>query len=158
MPRNRRLLRTGLVLLGLCTARDPLAAQASYEQLQTFSSILNQIRLNYVDSVTYAELVHAAIDGVLESLDPHSRFLSRADGEREAAYEAGQLAGTGIVLEDVDDAPTVQTVLTGSPAAKSGVQPGDRLLTVNDTSVAGLRAQAIQGRLLGEKGSKVRLT
>ncbi|HEY7029106.1 MAG TPA: S41 family peptidase [Gemmatimonadales bacterium] len=158
MPRQRRLLQAGLVLVGLLAAPVPLAAQASYEQLQTFSSIINQIRLNYVDSVTYAELVHAAIDGVLESLDPHSRFLSRADGEREAAYEAGELAGTGIVLEDVDDAPTVQTVILGSPASRAGVQPGDRVLTVNDTSVSGLRAQTIQLRLLGEKGSKVRLS
>jgi carboxyl-terminal processing protease len=145
-------------LLAGLLASPPLWAQASsYEQLQTFSSIINQIRLNYVDSVTYAELVHAAIDGVLESLDPHSRFVSREDGEREMGYESGQLAGTGIVLEDVDGSATVQTVLPGSPAAKSGVMAGDRLLSIDDTSVAGLRAQAIQPRLLGEKGKKVSL-
>ncbi|HTG85182.1 MAG TPA: S41 family peptidase [Gemmatimonadales bacterium] len=148
-----------IVLVVTCSlvAHTPLAGQASYEQLQTFSSIINQIRLNYVDSVTYAELVHAAIDGVLESLDPHSRFVTRADGEREMAYEAGSLAGTGIVLEDVDGSPTVQTVLPGSPAARSGVSAGDRLLSVDDTSVAGLRAQAIQPRLLGEKGKRIKL-
>ena len=146
-----------IVLACSLVARAPLAGQSSYEQLQTFSSIINQIRLNYVDSVTYAELVHAAIDGVLESLDPHSRFVSREDGEREMAYESGRLAGTGIVLEDVDGSATVQTVLPGSPAAKSGVMAGDRLLSIDDTSVAGLRAQAIQPRLLGEKGRRISL-
>jgi carboxyl-terminal processing protease len=155
----RNSIRGVLVAAGCLLSAGPrLAAQASYEQLQTFSSIINQIRLNYVDSVTYAELVHAAIDGVLESLDPHSRFVSRTDGEREMAYESGSLAGTGIVLEDVDGSPTVQTVLPGSPAARSGVLAGDRLLSIDDTSVAGLRAQTIQLRLLGEKGKKVRLT
>ena len=55
--------------------------------------------------MTYAELVHAAIDGVLTSLDPHSRFETLSDDERKKAYEAGTVAGTGIVLEDVDGRP-----------------------------------------------------
>jgi len=64
MHRQSRLVQIAIVVVGLLIGRAPLAAQSSYEQLQTFSSIINQIRLNYVDSVTYAELVHAAIDGV----------------------------------------------------------------------------------------------
>jgi carboxyl-terminal processing protease len=155
------VIRHSVAALLLCVALvgpRPAAAQASsYEQLQTFSSIINQIRINYVDSVAYAELVHAAIDGVLESLDPHSRFVKREDGERELAYEAGQLAGTGVVLDDVDGAATVQTVVPGSPGARAGIQAGDRLLSVDDTSVAGVRADAVEWRLLGEKGRKVRL-
>ena len=108
--------RTGLTIgLWLVFASQPLRAQASYEQLQTFSSLLNQIRTSYVDSVTYGELVHAAIDGVLGSLDPHSRFLRREDGEREEAYEAGMLAGTGIVFDEVDGSLTVVTVCPASP-------------------------------------------
>jgi carboxyl-terminal processing protease len=158
MHRQSRLVQIAIVVVGLLIGRAPLAAQSSYEQLQTFSSIINQIRLNYVDSVTYAELVHAAIDGVLTSLDPHSRFETLSEDERQKAYEAGEVAGTGIVLEDVDDVPTVLTVVSGSPAARAGVQAGDRLLSINDTSVAGLRAETIQLRLLGEKGSKARIT
>ena len=91
MHRQSRLVQIAVVLIGLLVGRAPLAAQSSYEQLQTFSSIINQIRLNYVDSVTYAELVHAAIDGVLASLDPHSRFETLSEDERKKAYEAGKL-------------------------------------------------------------------
>jgi carboxyl-terminal processing protease len=160
-PRRTRasqvLFRAFLLALFGMPAGRRVAAQASYEQLQAFSGVLNQIRLNYVDSVTYAELVHAAVDGVLESLDPHSRFVSRADAEKDGAYAAGQLAGTGIYLEDVDGSATVLTVIPGSPAATVGVLAGDRLLAVNDTSVAGLRSEVIQRRLRGERGKKVRL-
>ena len=100
-----------LMLFVLATGPHPAAAQgASYEQLQTFSSLINQIRLSYVDSVTYAELVHAAIDGVLASLDPHSRFERRVDAEREMAYESGALAGTGLYLDVVDDQVAVLAV------------------------------------------------
>jgi carboxyl-terminal processing protease len=134
-----------------------VAQTSSYEQLQTFSGVLNQIRLNYVDSVSYGELVRAAIDGVLGSLDPHSYFLSRENGMRMLAYEAGQLAGTGLFFNEVEGEMTVQAVLPRSPAARAGVATGDRLLQMNDTTVAGLTAQTLQSRMLGEKGSRIRL-
>lgn len=134
-----------------------VAQGASYEQLQTFSSLLNQIRVSYVDSVTYAELVHAAIDGVLGSLDPHSRFERRADAEREFAYESGTLAGTGVVFDVVEDRLVVLTVIPGSPGAKNGVNAGDWLLSINDTAVAGLSPEEAGRRLLGDKGKRIRL-
>lgn len=153
--------RTAAVLLILALAgagaRPACAQGASYEQLQTFSSLINQIRLSYVDSVTYAELVHAAIDGVLGSLDPHSRFMRRADGARELAYENGALGGSGISFEEVDGRLTVLTVYPGSPGARSGIAAGDRLITINDTAAAGLTASDATLRLFGEKGRKVRL-
>lgn len=150
--------RTRALALLLLAAPLPLAGQgASYEQLQTFSSLLNQIRLNYVDSVTYAILVRAAIDGVLSSLDPHSRFVTRAQGEQEMAYEAGLLAGTGIVLDEADGALVVLSVMPKSPAARSGVAAGDRLVTINDTSSSGLTPHSAMEKLIGQKGRKVRL-
>ena len=156
MPVLRRAARLGALLLAL--AGTPAAAQGtSYEQLQTFSSLLNQIRSSYVDSVAYGELVQAAIAGVLESLDPHSRFVSRAAAEREMAYEGGNLAGAGIVLDEVEYGLTVLSVYPRSGAARAGVSAGDRLIAVNDTSVFGLTASEAMGRLIGEKGKKVRL-
>lgn len=152
-PRGRA--RGFTLLLLLCAG--PLHAQGSYEQMQTFSALMNQIRTSYVDSVTYQRLILAAIDGVLGSLDPHSRFLSRADAEREMAYQLGSLAGTGIVLDDVDGGLSVLTVVARGPGAKAGVSAGDRLLTVNDTSMGGLSSYDVSRRLTGEKGQKVRL-
>jgi carboxyl-terminal processing protease len=154
----RRFRSIALLLLAVALLPQRAAAQgASYEQLQTFSSLLNQIRLSYVDSVTYAELVHAAIDGVLSSLDPHSRFERRVDAERELAYDAGTLAGTGIYLDVADDAIVVLAVQPGSPGARAGIGAGDRLLSINDTAVAGLTVSEAGGRLTGDKGKKLRL-
>lgn len=157
-PGGRTATRLLVGVSALLMLASPLAGQgASYEQLQTFSSLLNQVRQSYVDSVTYVELVHAAIDGVLGALDPHSRFLRVTDAERELAYEAGTLGGTGVILDEVDDRLTVLAVLPRSPAAKAGVSAGDRLLTINDTAAAGLTITEASRKLLGEKGSKVRL-
>jgi len=148
-----------LCTMGSLATAAPLRGQASpYEQLQTFSTVMNYIRLNYVDSVTYAGLVSAAIDGMLHSLDPHSYLLSREDWERFAAWEQGRFVTVGLFLESEGGAVAVETVLPRSPADRAGVSPGDRLLTLDGEAVIGLPLQTLQGRLLGEKGSKVRLT
>ncbi|MEO8294658.1 MAG: S41 family peptidase [Gemmatimonadota bacterium] len=151
----RHSVLAGLVLTGSASLAH--AQGTSYEQLQTFSGILNQIRLNYVDSVTYTQLVRSAIDGVLASLDPHSYFLPREQGMRSMAYEAGELAGTGLIVSEVEGLPTIQAVLPESPAAKAGISAGDRLIRVNDTVVVGMTSQSLQGRLIGERGKRVRL-
>ncbi len=150
-------------VLLVCVAMVPpqgsvAQARSNYEELQTFSGVLNHIRVNYVDSVQYGDLVRAAIDGVLRSLDPHSRFVSRIDAERDAALGRGELGSVGLVLEDVDGLPTVLTVLDRSPAAKKGIAAGDRLVAIDDTTVAGLDAKTVELRLAGAAGSRVTLS
>jgi len=150
---------TTATLVFVLVGPGPLVAQtrSAYEELQTFSGVLNHIRLNYPDSLSYSELVAAAIRGVLRSLDPHSYYVSRLEYQRQNALERGELATVGVQLEEVEGAATVLAVAPGSPAAKSGVLPGDRVLALNDTSVAGLDMATIELHLAGEKGSKVRL-
>ena len=156
-PLRPRAVGMAAALL-LATAVPIASAQTSaYEELQAFSGVLNYIRLNYPDTVAYSKLVHAAIDGVLHALDPHSAFYSRLEFERRTALERGELAMTGLAVEEVDSAVTVLAVAARGPAARAGVQPGDRLVSINDTAVAGLTVRSVELRLAGEKGSKVRL-
>jgi carboxyl-terminal processing protease len=139
----------------------PARAQAqvsTYEQLQSFSSVLSQVRANYVDSVNVGSLVRAAIVGMLRSLDPHSRYQAREDFELEARFDAGQLAAVGLSVEDADGAPVVLNVVPGGAAARAGILPGDRVRAMNDSAVAGLGARTLALRLLGERGTRVRLT
>jgi carboxyl-terminal processing protease len=135
----------------------PAAAQSAYEQLQTLSGALNHVRLNYVDSVETGVLVSAAIAGMLGALDPHSRYVSASDLELQRAWADGRLAAVGLSLDDGDTGPVVLAVQPRSPAFKAGILPGDRVVRVNDSTIAGLRAHAVELRLIGEKGSKVRL-
>ncbi len=144
----------------LLLAARPTAAQtqrSAYEELQTFSGVLNYIRINYPDSVSYSDLVAAGIRGVLRALDPHSAYLSRMEWQRSDALKRGELETVGISLEEVEGAATVLSVAPRSPADKGGVQAGDRILALNDTAVAGLDMRTLALRLAGEKGSKVRL-
>jgi len=146
-------------LLWAVTMASPVRAQrSSYEELQTFSSVVNYVRLNYADSVGYARLVRAAIQGMLADLDPHSHYLSRAENERLALQSQGRLGTPGLYLEEVRGALTVLSVDPDGPADRGGVFPGDRLVAVDDTVVAGLGARELEIRLFGKTGSKVRLT
>jgi carboxyl-terminal processing protease len=148
---------TGLALA--LVAAGPLAAQrTAYEELQAFTGALNHIRTNYVDSVGYSELVQAAIRGMLRELDPHSTYFRAGEWAQRAALERGEVASTGAVLEDVEGMVTVLAVYPGSPAAKQGVQAGDRVVEISDTTVAGLGAPEIQLMLSGPKGSRVEVT
>ena len=147
------------VLMVMCSMLPvSLSAQSNYEELQAFSGVLNHIRLNYVDSVSYHQLVRAAIDGVLRSLDPHSYFISRDEAEREGQVRDGELGVIGVYVDLVDGVPTIMAVEPDSPADDKGIMPGDRIIAIEDTSVAGLEAHQVGLLLAGRKGSRVRLT
>lgn len=161
LSQSPRTIAVLYIAVSLLTAASPAAAaqtqRSAYEELQTFSGVLNHIRINYPDSVSYSELVAAAIRGVLRALDPHSSYLSRTEWQRSSALERGELVSVGIALEEVEGAATVFAVAPQSPAAKGGILAGDRLLALNDTSVSGIDMRTLELRLAGEKGSKVRM-
>ena len=150
------LMSCALAALLPSTARGQ-SERTAYEEMQTFSAVLNQVRLNYVDSVAQSALVRAAIAGALDALDPHSRYLRRATLDRLNAVEAGLLGSTGARLELVEGAVRVLAVGPRSPAAAAGMAAGDRLVAVNDTPVAGLSDREAEALLAGEAGSRVRL-
>jgi len=163
MMRHSGWPRSVSALAAILVAAVPLAlgAQAprrtTYEELNNFSGVLNFVRLNYPDTVAFSDLVAAAIRGMLLRLDPHSAYFSRVEWERLTALDRGELATTGIRLESVEGVPTVLTVWPRSPAARAGVQPGDRLLALDDTTVGASDVRAVELQLAGDKGSRVRL-
>lgn len=154
-------MRGCIAVLLLLLAPRAAAAQSRttpYEQLQVLSTVINQVRRSYVDSVSYHHLVRAAVEGMLASLDPHSRYESREEFERRMGFERGELASPGIAVDILDGAVIVLGVADDSPAARAGLQPGDRVRAVDGEPMEGVGAAEIADRLLGEKGSRLRLT
>ena len=156
---STRCIRALLVAstVALPVTRGAAQQRTSYEELQTFSQVLTYIFHSYPDSVGYSLLIKSAINGVLRDLDPHSLFLSRLDWERFDSLQRGDLATTGAGLDDVDGEPTVLGVYPKSPAEGAGVRPGDRVVAINDTVVAGLEIETVRLRMAGSEGSKVRV-
>jgi len=125
--------------------------------VQAFTGVLSHVRMNYVDSVDFGSLLQASIRGLLSSLDPHSHYMTRREFELLSQWGRGELGGPGLQLDKAGQAVTVISVVAKGPAGKAGVEPGDRVLRVNDSTVEGLSAEAVEVQLVGHKGSKVRI-
>jgi carboxyl-terminal processing protease len=125
----------------------------------TLDEILRYIEARYVDTVSAGSLKNGAIEHLLEQLDPHSVYITP---EELAAVEddmSGGFEGVGIEFLMVDDTIQVVTPLSGGPSEAAGILPGDKIVTINDTVVAGVKIDngKIYKKLRGPKGSPVRL-
>ena len=124
------------------------------------NNVLNLIEDSYVDSVSRNKLEEVAIQSVLKELDPHSVYIP-AD-ELQAVNEPleGNFSGVGIQFNSQSDTIIVVNTVSNGPSERVGIKPGDRLIRINDTIVAGVKLATndIVKKLKGTKGSKVKIT
>lgn len=111
----------------------------------------------YVDTVNDDRLAEEAIKGMLESLDPHSSYTDAKETKELEEPLQGEFSGIGIQFNMKQDTLYVIQTIVGGPSEKVGIIAGDRIVTVNDTSIAGVKMKNsdIQKRLRGKKGTKV---
>jgi carboxyl-terminal processing protease len=123
------------------------------------NSILNIIESNYVDSVNRDDLVEAAIPAILKKLDPHSVYIPAKDLARANEPLQGNFEGIGISFNMLTDTILVISTIPGGPSEKMGLLPGDKILYVNDSLVAGkhISDEQVMGMLKGPKGTVVRI-
>lgn len=123
------------------------------------NSILNIIESNYVDSVNRNDLVEAAIPAILKKLDPHSVYIPAKDLARANEPLQGNFEGIGISFNMLTDTILVISTIPGGPSEKMGLLPGDKILYVNDSLVAGrhLSDEKVMGMLKGPKGTVVKI-
>lgn len=111
----------------------------------------------YVDTVNEDKLVEAAIEAMLAKLDPHSAYSSPEEVKALNEPLQGTFSGIGVAFNVTNDTLRISSVTSGGPSERVGVLPGDRIIAVNDTVIAGVKKpQADMVRMLrGPKGSKV---
>ena len=132
----------------------PLAAKSGHDLLD---EVAEHVRREYVDPVAPGMLEQAAVEGMVESLDPHSTFLDAAEFDEMQVSTAGSYSGVGIEVTEQDGRMLVVEPIEGSPAARAGVKTGDVLLEVDGQAVEpGTLDQTIE-RMRGHAGSSVHL-
>lgn len=111
----------------------------------------------YVDNVDEGKLVEDAIRGMLEKLDPHSSYSTPKEVKALNEPLSGSFEGIGVQFNMVEDTLLVIQPVTGGPSEKVGIVAGDRIVSVNDTAIAGVKMskEDIMRRLRGPKGTKV---
>ncbi len=129
-----------------------------YEYLKTFSDVIDLVKKNYVDDVKDKDIVYSAIKGILESLDPHSSFMTPDMYKDMQTETKGEFGGIGIEITVKDGFPTVITPIEDTPAFKAGVKAGDHIIRIDGKPTKNLSLIDIVKMIRGTKGKPVTLT
>ena len=126
-------------------------------EYQKLNLILEQIQANYVDAVNMDSLIESSLPLIMGELDPHSIYIPASDMEQANESIEGNFDGIGVTFNMPNDTASVVSVIGGGPAERAGVQPGDKIITVNDTLIAGRKIDqnAVVKMLRGKNGTKV---
>ncbi len=116
------------------------------------------ITQRYVDPVEPEPLAEEAIRAMLTELDPHSVYITAEEMQELRESYQGSFGGIGIWFEMVEDTARVVATISGGPSEAVGLQPGDRIIAIEDSSAIGLSSTEIQKRLKGPEGTKVKVT
>lgn len=123
------------------------------------NAILNLIAQDYVDTTNLKDLIEMSIPEILSNLDPHTTYFSAEDLQAATDELNGSFSGIGISFMLMNDTIDVIEVIPGGPSEKVGIMNGDRIVSINDSTVAGKKITNgdVMKRLRGAKGSKVKL-
>ncbi|MBO8470245.1 MAG: S41 family peptidase [Bacteroidetes bacterium] len=131
-----------------------------YDRWRKLNLILEQVQANYVDTIDMKKMTDAAVVAALSELDPHSVYLPPVDLEESETELAGNFDGIGIQFNVPNDTAIVLNVIPGGPSEKAGLQQGDRIVRVDDETIAGTKTpqDTMVSLMKGPSGSKVKIT
>ena len=143
---------------GPLVAQDAARSSSIYEQLDLFGDIFERIRAQYVEEVEEKELIEAAINGMLTSLDPHSSYLSPDDAADMRVQTRGEFGGLGIEVTQEEGFVKVVSPIDDTPADEAGIEAGDFITHVDGESVLGLTLDQAVEMMRGPVGSEIIIT
>ena len=164
---KRRLLVLAVMILGAFSALfliAPLTTKAqsnneeTYRQLTLFGDVFQRVREDYVEEVSDQDLVEAAINGMLTSLDPHSAYLPDDNFQKMQVQTRGKFGGLGIEVTMENGFVKVVSPIDDTPADKAGILPEDLIISVDGESIVGLTLNDAVEKLRGPIGSNVKIS
>ena len=131
---------------------------ALYEKLDLFSDVLEKINKGYVKEVDQSEVIDGAINGMLQSLDPFSAYMSPESFKNMNVETSGEFGGLGIEVTMESGFVRVITPMEDSPADKVGVKAGDYIIKINEKQVKGLNLMEAVNLMRGKIGTPINIT
>ena len=129
-----------------------------YKKIDIFSEVLDKINKEFVDDVNQSKAMDAAINGVLQSLDPYSAYMTPESYQSMQTETSGEFGGLGIEVSMEAGVIKVITPMDDSPAAKAGVKAGDYIVKINDIQVQGKSLSEAVDIMRGPVGSDIEIT
>ena len=157
----KRIIRGALLCAAIVTA-GIVSAQKSKDMsvargLNTFSSIVKELEMNYVDTINSETAFKDAIDAMLQTVDPYTVYYPKEDREDISQMTTGEYAGIGALLLYKDGGTYVSEPFENSPAYKGGLRAGDRLLKVDTVDVSKFTVDKVSKLLRGRPDTQVRI-
>src|SRR5574338_142340 len=147
-----------LAVIPVTTSSMAAADTANYQELETFMSVYERVKSQYVDKVDDHTLIKGAIDGMLASLDPHSSYVEASDFDVLKATTDGNYGGLGITVSVEDGAVKIVSPMEDTPAWRAGLKSGDYITHINGELLYGLSLDEAVEKMKGQPGSSVKLT
>lgn len=135
-----------------------VTGEEHYERLKTFTEVLSLIKKNYVEEANDKDLIYGAIKGMLNSLDPHSAFMTPEAFKEMQVETKGEFGGIGIQIGIKDNMLTVIAPIEDTPAHKAGVKAGDKIIKISGESTKDMKLHDAVSKLRGPKGASVTIT
>lgn len=132
-----------------------------YENYKLLADVLEKVRQEYVDGdkLTYQDLIHGALKGMLGTLDPHSEFMDQEKFEELKKDTEGEFGGLGIIVEmSKDRVLTVVRPMEDSPGLKAGILPYDQIVKIDGKSTARMDLEDAVKKLRGDAGTSITIT
>ena len=129
-----------------------------YEKIDLFSEVLETIKQEYVDEVDQAEIMNSAINGLLQSLDPYSAYMSPKSFNGMQTETKGEFGGLGIEIGMESGVVKVISPISDTPAANAGIKSGDYIVRINGQQVQGKTLTEAVDLMRGPVGSEIKLT
>jgi len=141
----------------VAAAKAAARSDSTYAQLNLFGDVFERIRASYVEKPDDAKLMEGAINGMISSLDPHSRYMNAKGWSDMQETTHGEFGGLGIEVTMEDGLVKVVTPIDDTPAAKAGMLAGDVITQIDDEVIQGMTLEQAVGRMKGPANSKIRL-
>ena len=168
MKKNTRLQNFGLVLAGAVSASllwhaFGVAGAASsnadtYKQLNLFGDVFDRVRSDYVEEPDQQQMIEAAINGMLASLDPHSSYMNKKQFEDMSVQTRGEFGGLGIEVTMENGIIKVVSPIDGTPAARAGLMANDLIVKIDGQDVTGMTLNDAVDKMRGKIGTDITLT
>ena len=149
-----------IIILSLNISKNVSAANDDdiYKKIDLFSEVLDKINKEYVEDINQSEVMDAAINGVLQSLDPYSAYMSPESFQNMQTETSGEFGGLGIEVSMEAGVVKVISPIDGSPADEVGVKAGDYIVKINENQVQGKTLTEAVDLMRGPVGSDIEIT
>ena len=158
---KKKKIITMLIIFNILISGNFLYAKNSnelYEKIDLFSEVLETIKKDYVEEVDQAEVMDSAINGVLQSLDPYSAYMSPKSFDSMRTDTKGEFGGLGIEIGMESGVVKVIAPIDDTPAANAGIKSGDYIVKINGEQVQGKSLTEAVDLMRGPVGSEINLT